>query len=79
MKALIQRVKKASVTIDNELFSSINEGLLVFLGVGFCALKYKSDKDATRFYKQGMSFYKQENRCMIALHLFLFRISNFKF
>ncbi len=33
MKALIQRVKKASVTIDNQLYSSINKGILVFLGV----------------------------------------------
>ena len=33
MKALIQRVKQASVTIDDSLYSSINSGLLVFLGV----------------------------------------------
>lgn len=33
MKALIQRVKRASVTIDNELYSQINAGLLIFLGV----------------------------------------------
>ncbi len=33
MKALIQRVKKASVTIDGELYSQINAGMLVFLGV----------------------------------------------
>ena len=33
MKALIQRVKKASVTIENELYSEIGSGLLVFLGV----------------------------------------------
>ena len=33
MKALIQRVKKASVTIDGKLFSEIDRGLLVFLGV----------------------------------------------
>lgn len=33
MKALIQRVKQASVTIDGELYSSINSGMLIFLGV----------------------------------------------
>lgn len=33
MKALIQRVKKASVTIENELYSQIDNGILIFLGV----------------------------------------------
>ncbi len=33
MKALIQRVKQASVTIDGELYSSISNGMLVLLGV----------------------------------------------
>ncbi len=33
MKALIQRVKKASVTIENNLYSKIDKGLLIFLGV----------------------------------------------
>lgn len=33
MKALIQRVKRASVTIENNLYSKIDKGLLVFLGV----------------------------------------------
>ncbi len=33
MIGLIQRVKKASVTIDNELFSSINAGILDLYGV----------------------------------------------
>ena len=33
MKALIQRVKRAAVTIDDVLYSSIGYGLLVFVGV----------------------------------------------
>jgi D-tyrosyl-tRNA(Tyr) deacylase len=33
MKSVIQRVKKASVTIDGELYSKINTGLLILLGV----------------------------------------------
>jgi D-aminoacyl-tRNA deacylase len=33
MRAVIQRVQKASVSIDKALFSSINQGLLVFLGI----------------------------------------------
>ena len=33
MKALLQRVKKASVSVDNKIVSSISQGLLIFLGV----------------------------------------------
>lgn len=33
MKVLIQRVKKASVTIDNELYSSIGKGILALVGI----------------------------------------------
>lgn len=33
MKGLIQRVKRASVTIDGQLYSKIGSGLLVFVGV----------------------------------------------
>ncbi len=33
MRILIQRVKKASVTIDNIVKSSINKGLLIFVGI----------------------------------------------
>ena len=33
MKALIQRVKRASVTIDGEFYSRIGHGILVFVGV----------------------------------------------
>jgi len=34
MRAVIQRVSKASVTIDNKVFSKIDKGLLILLGVG---------------------------------------------
>ena len=33
MRVLLQRVNKASVIINNKNFSSINNGLLVFLGI----------------------------------------------
>ena len=33
MKGLIQRVKRASVTIDGEIYSEIKHGILVLLGV----------------------------------------------
>lgn len=33
MKSVIQRVKKASVVINNELYSEIGHGILVLLGV----------------------------------------------
>ena len=33
MKVLIQRVKNASVTINNELYSSINKGILALVGI----------------------------------------------
>lgn len=33
MRLLIQRVKKASVTVDGQQVSAINSGLLIFIGV----------------------------------------------
>ncbi|KAI9925612.1 hypothetical protein AWENTII_012729 [Aspergillus wentii] len=42
MKAVIQRVKSASVTVDEQLISSIGRGLLVLAGVG----KEDTEKDA---------------------------------
>ena len=34
MKALIQRVEKASLTVDNKLISEISKGLVCYLGIG---------------------------------------------
>jgi len=34
MRIIIQRVSRASVTIDGQVKSSINKGLLVLLGIG---------------------------------------------
>ena len=44
MKAVIQRVKKASVSIENKTISSINEGLLILLGF------HKSDTESDLDY-----------------------------
>ena len=33
MKVLIQRVKRASVTIDNKLYSKIDKGILALVGI----------------------------------------------
>ena len=50
MRALIQRVSSASVTIDEKIHSSINNGLLLFLGVksndGEIEIKYLAEKCA---------------------------------
>lgn len=48
MRAVVQRVKHASVTVDNNVVGKIEQGLLVFLGVGpnDCEtdVKYIADK-----------------------------------
>ncbi len=62
MKALIQRVKKASVTIDGELFSSINSGILVFLGVEKTDEKENAEKLAQKIVN--LRIFEDENEKM---------------
>ena len=44
MKFVIQRVKHASVTVDNEVIGKINKGFLVFIGVSSEDTKEIADK-----------------------------------
>lgn len=62
MKALIQRVKKASVTIDGELFSLINSGILVFLGVEKTDEKENAEKLAQKIVN--LRIFEDENEKM---------------
>jgi len=59
VKALIQRVKKASVTIDGELYSSIDKGLLVFLGVQKGDSEENADKLAEKLIN--LRIFEDEN------------------
>lgn len=62
MKALIQRVKRASVTIDGELYSSIGKGLLVFVGVEKADEKLNAEKLAEKILK--LRVFEDENEKM---------------
>jgi len=44
MKALIQRVKRAQVEVDNKTVGTIQQGLLVFIGVEKTDTQEKADK-----------------------------------
>ena len=62
MKALIQRVKRASVTIDGELYSKIGTGMLVLLGVEKGDTKDNAEKLAEKLSK--LRIYEDENEKM---------------
>ena len=62
MKALIQRVKKASVTIEDELYSEIGAGLLVFLGVTKSDTVENSEKLAQKI--ANLRIFEDENEKM---------------
>lgn len=59
MKALIQRVKRASVTIEEKLFSSIDGGMLVFLGVQKGDSEENADKLAQKLVN--LRIFEDEN------------------
>ena len=48
MKAIIQRVKHASVTIDGKIYSQITEGCLVLLGIDKTDTNENADKIAEK-------------------------------
>lgn len=62
MKALIQRVKRASVTIDGALYSQIGKGLLVFLGVEKSDTTENADKLADKIVR--LRIFEDENEKM---------------
>lgn len=59
MKALIQRIKRASVTVDGEKISEIGKGILVFLGVEKDDEKENAEKLADKIYK--LRIFEDEN------------------
>jgi len=59
MKALIQRVRQASVSIEGEKYSSIETGILVFLGVEKCDSKENADWLAEKIVK--LRIFEDEN------------------
>lgn len=62
MKALIQRVKRASVTIEGKLYSKIDKGLLVFLGVQKGDNEENADKLAQKLVN--LRIFEDENEKM---------------
>lgn len=59
MKGLIQRVKRASVTIDGKLYSEIKNGILVLLGVEKGDEKENAEKLADKICK--LRIFEDEN------------------
>ena len=59
MKAWVQRVLEASVTIDGEKVAEIGQGYLVLLGVGLADTEKSSDEIADRIVK--LRIFEDEN------------------
>jgi D-tyrosyl-tRNA(Tyr) deacylase len=54
MKAILQRVKSASVTVDNQLVSSISRGILVFAAVNQHDTKKEAESLAGKVLRMKM-------------------------
>ena len=48
MKALIQRVSKASVSVNKDIVGAIDQGLLVFLGIS----QHDTDKECEKIVRK---------------------------
>ncbi|NLY46497.1 MAG: D-tyrosyl-tRNA(Tyr) deacylase [Tissierella sp.] len=59
MRAVIQRVKEAKVTVESEVVGSIEKGLLVFLGVG--GEDHSKDLDYLVEKVLGLRIFQDEN------------------
>lgn len=62
MKAVIQRVKYANLKVDGKLISSINQGFLVFLGIGQGDDGHASEKLAKKI--ANLRIFEDENEKM---------------
>ena len=59
MKFVIQRVRQASVTVDNQVIGQIEGGLLVFVGIGNSDTKEIADKMIKKLL--GLRIFEDEN------------------
>jgi D-aminoacyl-tRNA deacylase len=79
MRAVIQRVDRASVSIKNQELSSINEGILVFLGVE----KEDTERDADYILEKTVNLrifeddQEKMNRCLLDINGALMVVSQF--
>ncbi|KAH9900961.1 D-tyrosyl-tRNA deacylase [Cubamyces lactineus] len=84
MRAIVQRVSSASVTVDNEVISSIGRGLMVLVGIGrddttadleslakqILALKAFSDEQSGAMWKKSVKDIEGEVLCVSQFTLF---------
>ena len=66
MKAVIQRVNSASVSVENKIINSINKGLIVFLGIEKSDTKEKADYLIKKIYNLRI-FNDSDNKMNLSL------------